>query len=129
MRKNNNDLSASLLASFDSTPNRSLTSVQSDLHKSHDRPAKNTKTALKAVKPHSETKKNKALRSTVSYQQTEADAADEILALLKDEAGIRGGFSDAVKIALRLCPLDRDLIAQAWSDTKTEDGRVMRHKV
>ena len=37
--------------------------------------------------------------------------------------GERGKFSDAVKIALRLCPLDEKKVAAAWAEVKADDGR------
>ena len=77
-----------------------------------------------------ENKKNfqQVKKTTVSFYPTEHEIIDKILGRLHKERGARGGFSDAVKISLRLCPLDSYKIANAWDRARAEDGRVKRHK-
>jgi len=110
MSKKKKDLSESLMASFSSMEKKT-----------------------KNIQPKPERTevivKKRTIRSTISYQNTEHEIADKILSLLKEHGGKRGNFSDAVKIALRLCPLNKEEILKAWKETKNEDGRIIRHKV
>ena len=67
------------------------------------------------------------LRKTpVSFQAVEQEQIDKILDLLLKCRRHRGGFSDAVKIALRLCPLDPAVIGKAWDEARTQDRRTAR---
>lgn len=67
-------------------------------------------------------------KTTVSFHDTEQDKVDEILDALKRSRRHRGGFSDAIKIALRLCPLDDEAIGAAWDEARSQDQRVLRHR-
>lgn len=67
-------------------------------------------------------------KTTVSFHENEQDKVDLILDSLKRTRRHRGGFSDAIKIALRLCPLDDESIARAWDEARAQDQRVLRHK-
>lgn len=67
-------------------------------------------------------------KTTVSLHANEQDRVDEILDVLYRTKRHRGGFSDAVKIALRLCPLDPDVIAEAWEQARSQDLRTVRHR-
>jgi hypothetical protein len=67
-------------------------------------------------------------KTTVSFHEKEQDKVDLILDSLKRSRRHRGGFSDAIKIALRLCPLDDESIARAWDEARAQDQRVLRHK-
>ena len=66
-------------------------------------------------------------KTTVSFQADEQLQIDKILDLLLKVRRHRGGFSDAVKIALRLCPLDGEQIGRAWDMARAEDRRTKRH--
>lgn len=67
-------------------------------------------------------------KTTVSFHDKEQDKVDEILDALKRSRRHRGGFSDAIKIALRLCPLDDQAIGAAWDEARSQDQRVLRHR-
>jgi hypothetical protein len=67
-------------------------------------------------------------KTTVSLHANEQDRVDEILDVLYRTKRHRGGFSDAVKIALRLCPLDPEAIADAWEQARAQDLRTVRHR-
>lgn len=67
-------------------------------------------------------------KTTVSFHESEQDKVDLILDSLKKSRRHRGGFSDAIKIALRLCPLDDESIARAWDEARAQDQRVLRHR-
>lgn len=67
-------------------------------------------------------------KTTVSFHSSEQSQVDEILDALFRTRRHRGGFSDAIKIALRLCPLDDETIAKAWDEARAQDGRVLRHR-
>jgi len=67
-------------------------------------------------------------KTTVSFHDSEQDKIDLILDALKRSRRHRGGFSDAIKIALRLCPLDDDSIGRAWDEARAQDQRVLRHR-
>ena len=67
-------------------------------------------------------------KTTVSFHDTEQHKVDEILDALKRSRRHRGGFSDAIKIALRLCPLDDQAIGAAWDEARAQDQRVLRHR-
>ena len=132
MGKSQNDLSESLLASFNAksklTEKPPQKPVEAQSAQKTPQPARRLKSAPEGLKTAANANLSKALRSTISYQRTEATAADDILEVLRTTKGVRGSFSDAVKIALRLCPLDEKSIQEAWEATKLEDGRVLRHK-
>ena len=67
-------------------------------------------------------------KTTVSLHSNEQDRVDEILDVLYRTKRHRGGFSDAVKIALKLCPLDPEAIAGAWEQARAQDLRTVRHR-
>lgn len=67
-------------------------------------------------------------KTTVSFHPAEQDKIDQILDALLRGRRHRGGFSDAVKIAIRLCPIDLAEIAEAWDQARTQDLRVSRHR-
>lgn len=67
-------------------------------------------------------------KTTVSFHDNEQDKIDLILDSLRRSRRHRGGFSDAIKVALRLCPLDDESIAQAWDAARSQDLRVARHR-
>lgn len=67
-------------------------------------------------------------KTTVSFHENEQDKIDLILDALKRSRRHRGGFSDAIKIALRLCSLDDDSIGRAWDEARAQDQRVLRHR-
>jgi hypothetical protein len=62
----------------------------------------------------------------VSFYAAEHDQVDRILDLLIKARRHRGGFSDAIKVALRLCPLDVNLIGEAWDEARATDKRTSR---
>ena len=65
-------------------------------------------------------------KTTVSFYATEQAKVDDILDQLLKVRRHRGGFSDAIKIALRLCPIDPQSIASAWDDARAADKRTQR---
>jgi hypothetical protein len=67
-----------------------------------------------------------ARKTTVSFYAAEHDQVDRILDLLIKARRHRGGFSDAIKVALRLCPLDVNLIGEAWDEARATDKRTSR---
>ncbi len=67
-------------------------------------------------------------KTTVSFQAEEQQHIDNILGVLLKIRRYRGGFSDAVKVALRLCPLDEALIGKAWDEARAGDRRTKRPK-
>lgn len=67
-------------------------------------------------------------KTTVSFYATEQAQVDQILDLLLKSRRHRGGFSDAIKIALRLCPMDPDEIGRAWDAARSADKRTQRGK-
>ncbi len=67
-----------------------------------------------------------ARKTTVSFYPAEHDQVDRILDLLIKARRHRGGFSDAIKVALRLCPLDVKLIGEAWDEARAADKRTSR---
>jgi hypothetical protein len=67
-------------------------------------------------------------KTTVSFHESEQDKIDLILDALKRSRRHRGGFSDAIKIALRLCILDDESIGRAWDEARAQDQRVLRHR-
>ena len=67
-------------------------------------------------------------KTTVSFYATEQAHVDEILDLLLKGRRHRGGFSDAVKIALRLCPKNSEDIGRAWDSARAEDKRTRKDK-
>lgn len=67
-------------------------------------------------------------KTTVSFYATEQAHVDEILDALLKSRRQRGGFSDAVKIALRLCPKNLEEIGRAWDSARAEDRRTQKGK-
>lgn len=66
------------------------------------------------------------LKATVSLHGEEQEKALQILDVLRKSRSKAGGLSDAVKIALRLCPLDPARIGEAWESARAQDGRARR---
>ena len=66
------------------------------------------------------------LKTTIALQAEDQRLADEVLSLLKEATGFRGGLSEAVKIAMRLCPLDKKEIARVHEEIRAADGRKAR---
>jgi hypothetical protein len=67
-------------------------------------------------------------KTTVSFYATEQAHVDQILDLLLKSRRHRGGFSDAIKIALRLCPMSAEQIGKAWDAARASDKRTQRGK-
>ena len=67
-------------------------------------------------------------KTTVSLHPAEQDKIDLILDALLRGRRHRGGFSDAIKIALRLCHINDESIAQAWDQARAQDLRISRHR-
>lgn len=67
-------------------------------------------------------------KTTVSFYATEQAQVDQILDLLLKSRRHRGGFSDAIKIALRLCPMSAEQIGKAWDAARASDKRTQRGK-
>jgi hypothetical protein len=67
-------------------------------------------------------------KTTVSFYAAEQAKVDEILDTLLKVRRHRGGFSDAIKIALRLCPIDPQSIATAWDSARASDKRTQRSR-
>lgn len=65
-------------------------------------------------------------KTTVSFYAAEQAQVDRILDTLLRARRHRGGFSDAIKIALRLCPIDPAQIAKAWDEARAADRRTTR---
>lgn len=65
-------------------------------------------------------------KTTVSFYAAEQAKVDDILDTLLKVRRHRGGFSDAIKIALRLCPIDPQSIATAWDAARASDKRTQR---
>jgi len=67
-------------------------------------------------------------KTTVSFYATEQAHVDEILDMLLKSRRHRGGFSDAVKIALRLCTKSPEEIGKAWDSARAADKRTQKGK-
>jgi len=67
-------------------------------------------------------------KTTVSFYATDQERVDYILDTLLETRRHRGGFSDAIKIALRLCPTDPAAISQIWDEVRAGDKRTQRPK-
>lgn len=63
------------------------------------------------------------LTATISLHGEEQEKAVKILEVLLKLRRKGGGLSDAVKIALQLCPLDPEQIEAAWERSRAQDGR------
>lgn len=66
--------------------------------------------------------------ATISLHGDEQEKAARILEILLKSRRKGGGLSDAVSIALQLCPLDPDQIMAAWEKSRAQDGRSRRHR-
>jgi hypothetical protein len=66
------------------------------------------------------------LRTTISMKATEQDRVDQILEVLKKCRRYRGGVTEAINIALRLCPLDEEHIGKVWDESRAEDKRTKK---
>jgi hypothetical protein len=62
-------------------------------------------------------------RTTISMKATEQNRVDQILEVLRRCRRSRGGTTEAISIALRLCPLDEEQIGRAWDESRAEDRR------
>jgi hypothetical protein len=67
-------------------------------------------------------------KTTVSFYGADQERVDYILDTLLETRRHRGGFSDAIKIALRLCPTDPVAIAKIWDEVRAGDKRTQRPK-
>lgn len=67
-------------------------------------------------------------KTTVSFYAAEQAQVDRILDVLLKARRHRGGFSDAIKIALRLCPMTADEIGRAWDTARAADKRTQKGK-
>jgi len=75
--------------------------------------------ATKSKKP----AEDRIIPATVSLRASEHELADGVLAELR-KLGIRGNFTDAVKIALRLCPIDNgNALQEAYEKGRAGDKR------
>lgn len=68
-----------------------------------------------------------ARKTTVSFSATEQEKIDMILDTLIRTRRHRGGFSDAIKVALRLVTEDAAQITLAWDEVRAADRRTTRH--
>ena len=69
---------------------------------------------------------DKIIPATVSLRSSEHDLADGILSALR-KAGVRGNFTDAIKVALRLCQTDNaEALKEAYEAGRAGDGRRKR---
>ena len=68
------------------------------------------------------------VRTSVTMKATELGLVEQILDVLKGCRRHRGGLTEAINIALRLCPLDSTLIGQAWDEYRLTDLRVNKRK-
>ena len=65
----------------------------------------------------------KTKRSTIAFHSADLVRIGSILDTLLDGSGKRGTLSDAVKVALALCPLDRTKITKTFEYIQEQDGR------
>jgi hypothetical protein len=91
------------------------------------------KATAKPLKPHPEEDAfvpdfEGVKKTTVSFYATEQAHVDQMLDLLLKSRRHRGGFSDAIKIALRLCPMSAEQIGKAWDAARASDKRTQRGK-
>ncbi|MES2704974.1 MAG: hypothetical protein V4726_00065 [Verrucomicrobiota bacterium] len=85
-------------------------------------------TAVKSESPYPVPDFDGVKKTTVSFYATEQAHVDEILDMLLKSRRHRGGFSDAVKIALRLCPKTPEEIGKAWDSARAADKRTQKGK-
>lgn len=111
--KKTDPLSAALAASFHAAPPKGQVTAQEA-----PIPASQSATGEGSPPPFDPIKK-----TTVSLYATDQALVDAILEALQKGKRHRGGFSDAVKIALRLCPVDEIKIGEAWEAARAEDKR------
>ncbi len=107
--KKTDPLSAALAASFQAAPPKAQVPAQE---------APQSARGEGSLPPFDPIKK-----TTVSLYATDQALVDAILEALQKGKRHRGGFSDAVKIALRLCPVDEIKIGEAWEAARAEDKR------
>lgn len=69
-----------------------------------------------------------ARKTTISFSAAEQERIDMILDTLIRTRRHRGGFSDAIKVALRLVSDDAAQITQAWDEVRAADRRTTRHQ-
>jgi hypothetical protein len=63
------------------------------------------------------------VKTTVSYYPGDMEVIDEILDLLYQARRKRGGISDAMKIALRLCKPSAESVGRVFDTLKEDDLR------
>ena len=68
----------------------------------------------------------KLVRATIALKPSEVQKAEQILDLLMSSRKRRGSMSEAISIALRLCPLDGDQIGSASDENRAADRRKIR---
>lgn len=68
-----------------------------------------------------------ARKTTISFSASEQEKIDMILDTLIRTRRHRGGFSDAIKVALRMATEDAVQITQAWDEVRASDRRTTRH--
>lgn len=68
-----------------------------------------------------------ARKTTISFSAPEQEKIDMILDILIRTRRHRGGFSDAIKVALRMATEDAAQITQAWDEVRASDRRTTRH--
>lgn len=68
-----------------------------------------------------------ARKTTISFSASEQEKIDMILDTLIRTRRHRGGFSDAIKVALRMATEDAAQITQAWDEVRSSDRRTTRH--
>ena len=92
--------------------------MNASLETANQKPAlpKNQKLSIKKEAP-------KTKRSTIAFHSADLVRIGSILDNLLDGSGKRGTLSDAVKIALALCPLDRKKITKTFEHIQGQDGR------
>lgn len=114
MTKKTDSVDDALLASLQKAPTKSPAPKKQT--------ASRAKPAPRPKPPQASSSSDPIIRATVSLRQSDGDIADQIIATLKGE-GVRASFSDALKIALRLCPTDRDRIIEAFAEVRASDMR------
>ncbi len=112
MKKPKDDLATLMNTSLE-TANQTIKKSPPKKH-----PAKKISTPQKNYKPEILTR-----RSTIAFHSADLVRIDTVLDFLRDGTDQRGTLSDGVKIALALCPLDRNKIAKAFSKIQEQDGR------
>jgi hypothetical protein len=121
-----NDLSALLAASF-APPSEPEVIIEPTPEPPKEEEPKQPQKAKAALPLPSEYESLR--KTTVTFQAEDQRLIDAILDILKNTTRHRGGYSDAVKIALRLCPLDPWKISKAFDAIRAADKRTRDKKV